>query len=234
MPRLDSDEREPLVVRAEHLRFVRNLDVVWLGVEAGAPVLLLGPAEDDEQQRLARVRKVYGARHANHDELVVFYRSGMRAAEAFLANATLAPGRYEYRNPLSAADLAEQPFAAKKLCPIRNGTVTVDVRAEHLSLLKRASVRLFDDGGLDMGAGIDYKRPYGDMTNFYLDMAEALGLKPEGPAYDDQPAFRPLSDAQVQRLDRLHEEMQPVLQVLLLKGELGATRFRRLPASYGR
>jgi hypothetical protein len=213
MLRAASDEREPLVVRAEHLRFVRSLEVVWVAAEAGAPALFLGSPESGELETLAKVRGIYGAPQASREELIAFYRDGMRAAEAFLAHATLAPGRYQYQSPLSGSDLAKQPFAAKKLCLIRDGTVTVDVRPEHLALLKRATIVLGDDGGLEMAAGIDCKRPYGDMTFFELDMADALGIKPEGPPYEERPNLRRLSAAQLQHLDKLHEEMQPVLQV---------------------
>jgi hypothetical protein len=57
------------------------------------------------------------------------------------------------------------------------------------------------------GTGIielmDMKRPYGDMTYYFLDMADALGEPPVRDA-DDEPEFPP---QQTERYLQLHREM---------------------------
>ena len=97
------------------------------------------------------------------------------------------------------------------------------VRDDHLTLLRAANTRFFDDGGRDIGLVIDRKRPYGDTTCFELDMASILGVKPE---QGDE-----LSEAQMAQLDAVHEEMQPVLQVFLRQAALapGPVRTGLLP-----
>lgn len=92
------------------------------------------------------------------------------------------PGRYEYDDPLRDAPDDLKPFASHVLARIHLGRVTVDVTEVHLKLLKGANVRLRDDGGRSIFVGIDSKRPYGDMTNFYIDMGSILGIAPMGPS----------------------------------------------------
>ncbi len=229
----DLDWPDELEVRAEHLEFIRSLEVFWLPVESGAPALNFGPPASPEETVLAKLRDLCGTPEASRDAMVTFYREGMFAAEAFLSNAALAPGRYRYQDPLGAGVLAGQPFVAERLCAVDSDTVTVEVRPEHLALLARANVRVFDDDGVAMGVAIDPKRPYGDLSFYVIDMAAILGLAPEGLPYRDDPSRRELSEPQMRRLDHLHQEMQPVLQALLREGKLTQTRFRRVPPRRG-
>jgi len=227
LPAEANGESDELLVLPEHLRFIRALQAVWAYDEAGAPALALSPNDSGYEAILRRVKELRGGPAVSRYELVAYYRHAMFAAEAFLSNAVLPAGIYTYRNALSPVLLQEQPFAREKLCVIDGDDVSVEVRAEHLALLRRMNVRMGDDGGLDMGPGVDGKRPYGDRSYYYGDMAEALHLEPEGAARDDDAHSRDLTDEQKRRLDRLHHEMQAVLQVLLANGELRPTRFRR-------
>jgi len=227
LPAEANGESDELLVLPEHLRFIRALQAVWAYDEAGAPALALSPNDSAYEAILRRVKDLRGGPAVSRYELVAYYRHAMFAAEAFLSNAVLPAGIYTYRNALSPVLRQEQPFAREKLCAIDGDDVSVEVRAEHLALLRRMNVRMGDDGGLDMGPGVDGKRPYGDRSYYYGDMAEALHLEPEGAVRDDDARSRALTDEQKGRLDRLHHEMQPVLQVLLANGELRPTRFRR-------
>jgi hypothetical protein len=66
--------------------------------------------------------------------------------------------------------------------------------------------------------GINFKRPYGDMTYFELDMAGILGV-PITRDEDQQPSF---SEEQVSYFHRLHTEMLFALPVLLRHGALSS------------
>lgn len=59
---------------------------------------------------------------------------------------------------------------------------------------------------------MNVKRPYGDMTCFETDMAEILGIEPEGADG--------LSQAQCDALSAMHESLEGVLQVWLREAEL--------------
>ncbi len=120
-------------------------------------------------------------------------------------------------------------------------TARFELRREHLDLLASMWVRWQEpeDSRLILAAGgevpaklqelldeetlypvpaFDPKRPYGDMTWYYLDMAEALGIEAEGPEMDD--GRRDFSEAQEHHLQALHEEMQMAVQVVLRHAEL--------------
>jgi hypothetical protein len=72
------------------------------------------------------------------------------------------------------------------------------VTPDHIKLLKVASWR---------GAAIDCKRPYGDFTNFTIDMAEALGL----PITIGANRIARISPQDDERLGALHLQMQKVV-----------------------
>jgi hypothetical protein len=228
-------EPEVITIRDEHLRFVRSLRVTWCWAEAGAPQLGLIEEGGSEEQLLARVQELMGPLLlSDRATLVALCREGMLAAEAFVARAVLAPGVYEFDSPLSPEVLASQPFVRSGQVEVRGGRVRIEVTPTLLTLIGRAGVRFFDNGGADCFTAIDPKRPYGNYNLYELEMAEILDIKPEGRPREDAPGLRELTDEQVGWLQELHELTAPALQVLLLHGELGPRRFRREPAGYGR
>jgi hypothetical protein len=96
------------------------------------------------------------------------------------------------------------------------GTDEFTVTDEHLKLLRRAYVG-WDD--CEFGApAIDCKRPYGN-SDVVGDMAEILGV--QGDEYGE------VSDADAERLTRLHRETQTVLRIALTTGEFRAGRYVR-------
>jgi hypothetical protein len=212
MTEVEDDENALEVTQAD-LALVRRLTVRWDPSESGAPFIF-----DDPSAGMLP------------DVSTVAYRAAIRAAEALLQNGKMSPGDYEYEDPLGD-ELA--PFAQSGGARIEGGRVAIDVTEKHLKLLSVANVRLHDDGDRDIAVGIDSKRPYGDMTYFYLDMAAALGISPEGPPRKDRPDLRDFSDVQKKMFDALHEQMQPVVQVFLQHATLMPGHFVRRPLDYG-
>jgi hypothetical protein len=101
------------------------------------------------------------------------------------------------------------------------GARIFDFTQEHLRLIH---------GVHASGTGIDSKRPYGDMTCFYLDMARLLDVAPDGHGAGCQSRF---SKAQIERFDALHRSMGPAVQVFLAQAALPPAIFARRPAGYG-
>jgi hypothetical protein len=77
---------------------------------------------------------------------------------------------------------------------------TFTVTDEHLKLLRHLNTREWQ-GIVEL---MDMKRPYGDMTYYFIDMATALGEPPPPRDADDEPEFTP---QQIERYLQLHREM---------------------------
>ncbi len=169
---MGSEDKDTIVVSEANLVLARTLPVMWDPSESGAPALF-----DPSGQRLANLD-------------LATYRMVVRTAEVLLDEGKLAPGRYEYDDPLESEPDEFKPFAARRSAHIANGKVAVEVTDQHLLLVKNANLRLRDDGGRDIFVGIDSKRPYGDMTYFYIDMGAILGIAPQGPPRKDRPTQR--------------------------------------------
>jgi hypothetical protein len=210
------DSGDSLVVTEQDLAVVRQLPVIWSPAESGAPAVF-----DLSNSALPSVS-------------TKAYRAAVRAAEVMIHLGELAPGRYEYESPLAPDELAHEPFVEHGFARVEGRRVVVEVTESQLKLLKATNTGVIDDGGRQIGVEINPKRPYGDMTFFELDMAEILGIKPEGPPRKDRPAFREFTEAQTTLLGALHEQTQPALQVLLQRGKLEPGRFVRQPPGYGR
>lgn len=94
------------------------------------------------------------------------------------------------------------------------------VTEQHVRLLRAMYVGWND---CEFGAPeIDPKRPYGN-SSVYHDIAEILGIDPEGGTPDD----REYTDEQKDHMRTLHEQTQTVLQITLSSGVLAAGLYRR-------
>jgi hypothetical protein len=213
---MEHEDRDTIVVTEAHLALARRLPVIWDPSESGAPALF------DLSEKLFT--------GVSTEDL----RDAVRAAEVLLEEGELAPARYEYDDPLGDAPDEYKPFMAGGAAQGKDGRVAIDVTPTHLTLLKNANVRLLDDGGRGISVVIDSKRPYGNMTYFYIDMGALLGIAPEGPVREDRPDLRSFSAEQERMFDRLHEQMQPVVQAFLLNARLLPGRFVRQVPGYGR
>lgn len=129
----------------------------------------------------------------------------------FVANATLAPGRYAL--PPDFSDQAPDS--------------SFDFRPEHLTLLHAALWREVGTDDLPYVLAeeedgqaiwplpyIDGKRPYGDRSYYQIDMADILG-KPYARNAQGQYILPPQKD---EALKQLHLQTQAALQILLMHG----------------
>jgi hypothetical protein len=207
-----ADEPERREVTEADLKLVRHLKALWMPVESGAPALVfdLSVISDEEAPPPAGGEA----------------RRAARAVEVLLDLGRLSPGRYEFDNPLEGTRFNDGPYLTQGRIARRGRTIRIDVTDEHLKLLRRARFAM-EDGGGHAAVFMDAKRPYGDMTSYSIDMAEALGVAAEGEALPE--GGRAFSPEQERRFDRLHAEMQPVLQVFVLQAALAAGRFVRDP-----
>lgn len=88
-----------------------------------------------------------------------------------------------------------------------------NLTTQHIALLRHARVSW---ESCEFGApSINCKRPYGN-SSVYQDIAEILGIEPELTDDWDDPAF---SDRQRAMMDRIHEETQTALAVILRTGQ---------------
>lgn len=188
-----------------HLRLLRGATVVWMPFEAGGPSVLASPlmADDPDDANdaaradvAARAGLAVGAPLSDADRRKVdALLSGLPSALAlFVERATLVPGTYA--NPDRTPPDPSSPRADAAEPP------TFAFTAEHAALLKALRWEAMY---------VDLKRPYGDLTHFEFDLADALGetVKRDATGGPD------LAPAQRSRYERLHREMQPALQVFL-------------------
>ncbi len=200
----------PPVLTRDHLVLIRQLRVMWLPIESGAPaidfwqpLLSSGPTVPSAMAALQTDDGAHAVR--------VLAELG-RLLPAFVCEgAALAPGSYPAPDTLR---LANDP----SLDP--NGNFTL--RDEHLLMLKAANWRTVESNQLDdVLEGdrecwpmpyVDGKHPYGDFTHFELEMADLLG-----EPYDRHADGSPIADeAKDLRMRKLHEDMLPALQIFLM------------------
>jgi len=87
-----------------------------------------------------------------------------------------------------------------------------EITEDHLKLLDRMWVGW---ESCEFGApAIDCKRPYGN-SFVYGDIAEIIGIE-----FDEDHEF---NDEQIERMNKLHKEMQTVLQILVVNARTGIT-----------
>ena len=126
-----------------------------------------------------------------------------KEVQPFFGKGLLSPGSYTLENYHTAyAENGAIQFNADGDAPTplpAGKTFTFTVTTEHLALLRRMNVRSWQSYVEVM----DPKRPYGDMTYYFIDMADALGDKiPRNAA--KEAAF---SAQQIARYKKLHREM---------------------------
>lgn len=204
-------EEDP-VFNAEHGKLIRALRVDWIAIESGAPGIdcesPFGPGIDV----IGHAMKLLDSGDRRH--------AAQRMAEAgrilprYLALAKLDPGTYP--TPRELWDWSGVQ---------RDGAF--ELRAEHITLLKGSCWTVVDQYNigdvLEMDNSwpmpyIDGKYPYGERSYFQLDMADLLG-EPYSIAPDE---YTVEDDDKDERLERLHEELMPALQVFLANASVPA------------
>lgn len=114
--------------------------------------------------------------------------------------------------PIQCAFFLHAEFRPGRFAISRGETGTptvVDVTETDITLLKHTSWRAFT---------IDSKRPYGELNNYPVEMAQALGL---GVSKDDQ-GYATIDPEFDQKLRALHQKTQLVLQAYIEHAELSS------------
>ena len=164
-----------------HLRLIRNMVVSWDITEIGAPAIhpqipYGSPNLFKDIQRMIGITKRGAIRklHRETEDALRFY----------LEHAILSPGDYNYPNMLGDIedDLTIDILSGENT--EKPDIISFCFTDQHLKLLRYASVRWneWDEEEGDEyypAPGIDPKRPYGAMTYYYADMANASDMKYE-------------------------------------------------------
>lgn len=209
----------------EHIGLIRQMRFIWDPTEGGAP--MLDPAMPyGRRDILKQFAETFG--DDDEAEQARYHVEMMIALARFLDHARLAPGAYALGN-ISADELRSQfsGYGHNGLTDAELGLTTdgkFQFSEDHAKLLKRLSLEWSDEdeneGRMDDGvwpaAGVDPKRPYGDMTFFEIDMADALGELPPAPP-NGQVDFPP---EQLERLGVLHWQMLGAIQVFVEHAKL--------------
>lgn len=184
----------PKVLNVQHLALTRRFHIAWSPVESGAPMLNPEhPLGDGDTLALA-MQAIAGK------DAVMAAQRLMEAAlmlPDFVQMATLKPGSY-------ALDKTRFAFTAQHLALLRRQAWMP------LEMLGMAAEDYLAEGYWPTPS-VDGKRPYGDFTNYPVEMAQALGL-PVRARPDGTLAVTP---ALQKELEALHEQTMPALQVFV-------------------
>ncbi|MDI7183351.1 hypothetical protein [Leptospira santarosai] len=215
--------KEVFIFTRQHREILRNMVVIWDSSESGAPIIdifnfpfsyktigsLLGISDFDSKSK----------------DLGPFRDTVEAIFEIGVQHGNLKPGTYTYKNPLKGIkeNRWQLDSYSKRLFPIpKKDSITFTVTEKHIQLLKKSNARWLNYWELP---GIDSKRPYGNMTCFYLDMADIFEI--EIPTEEDKSCRDSFSKEQIETFDKFHLEMFYTLQTYLLFAEMN-------PGSYSR
>jgi hypothetical protein len=211
----DAPPAETFTLTRAHVALLRAAVVVWDPSESGAPVIagygsdtaLMLAENPDETSLLSNAAQImYGP-------------AGLAATTPAAVRQTLAEMGTALEIALHSGLLAAGEYAYTERLP-RVKQANFKLAARHLALLRHANAGLT----VWQVPGISSKRPYGDMTFFYLDMADALGMPYNNGAADAAALFTP---DQVRQLDQMHAAMLPALQVFLLHAAFEPGTYQR-------
>jgi hypothetical protein len=184
----------PKVLNVHHLALIRRFNIGWSPVESGAP--MLNPAHPlGKGDTLQLAMQAIGTRDAP------------LAAQRLMEAALLLP------HFVQMADLKPGSYA--------DGKAPFTFTTRHLQLLRQQSwlplemLGMAAEDYLAEGCwptpSVDGKRPYGDFTNYPVEMAQALGL-PVRQQANGSLAITPALQAE---LKVLHQQTMPALQVFV-------------------
>ena len=198
----------------ERIALIRRMVIAWNGTEVGAPVVHpdapYGSTDRDED-----IANVTGDDEGAEEE----HRALGDALAVFLQHAVLKPGRYAYHNPLAKLAPGDTfDVFRDEATGETPAHVTFEVTDEHLTLLRHLALRWDDEYDVP---GVDPKRPYGNMTWYTVEMAVHLGDPP--PKDENNRAI--MSEEQESRLEKLHREMQPAMQIFLRSADIAPGPF---------
>ena len=217
---------EPLRPDARHLAAIRKLRFTWdTMVESGGPIV--DPSRPYGSRNMADdLAPIIGTRDI--EAIAKFHIEVARGLSWVLENGVLPEGRYPLAHldnaamesammrgteNLSAAQIAQFRAEVPRLEPDHTFLFT----SAHRALLKQlrfgwprpSLISIFPAWGGQIVPTVNFKRPFGDMSAFDIDMAAILGL----PRPADNGKFDPA-------LWRLYTEMLPALQVFVEHAEV--------------
>ena len=189
----------PKILNVQHLALIRRFNIGWSPVESGAP--MLNPAYPlGKGDTLALAMQAIASKDA------------ALAAQRLMEASLLLP------HFVQMADLKPGSYA--------NGKAPFTLTARHLTLLRHQSWMTLEM--LGMGAedylaegywptpSVDGKRPYGDFTNYPVEMAQALGL----PVRQQADGSLAITPALRTEMKALHQQTMPALQVFVREAGL--------------
>ncbi|KKO64820.1 hypothetical protein VM94_01524 [Janthinobacterium sp. KBS0711] len=193
------DAPPPKVLNVHHLALIRRFNIGWSPVESGAP--MLNPAYPlGKGDTLALAMQAIAGKDA------------ALAAQRLMEAALLLP------HFVQMADLKAGSYA--------NGKTPFTLTARHLILLRQQSwmsVEMLGMGAEDYLAegywptpSVDGKRPYGEFTNYPVEMAQALDL----PVRQQANGSLSITPALRDELKVLHQQTMPALQVFVREAGL--------------
>jgi hypothetical protein len=211
----------PFVLTQQHISLLRKARFMWDTVEVGAPIL---DSEKPYGQPALMTQLATAFGKAPSRQLAMRHVEAVASLRTLLQHGRLEPGVYTIRN-LTREEAARRVRAIRtqlSLPPNAGGLHSdgrFELTADHLKLLKVMSPQWSTDtaeSALDVGAwpvaGIDPKRPYGDMSFFVLDMVRALGGEVVVDA-DGRGVAPP--EPEYRRLMALHADMLGAIQVFV-------------------
>ena len=190
----------PKVLNVQHLALIRQFNIGWSPVESGAP--MLNPAYPlGKGDTLALAMQAIASKDA------------ALAAQRLMEAAQLLPRFIQMANVKPGSHA--------------NGTTPFTLTTRHLILLRQQSWLPLEM--LGMGAAEDYlaegywptpsvdgKRPYGNFTNYTVEMAQALSL----PVHRQADGSLVVTPALRMELEALHQQTMPALQVFVRQAGL--------------
>jgi hypothetical protein len=182
-----------------------SLRPYWISAEAGG-IFLMGDMNNDEanQAIFHKVLALFPEIEASGDgKWETLAEELCRLSLHFLEAYHLPPGAYELDNYHRAlakdGELELNQWGSPPIKVPSADRFTFQVTSEHVTLMRNMNTRTWESY-IEL---MDLKRPYGDMTYFYIDMADAL-REPVPRDGEGKPMFPAEAE---QRYERLHAEM---------------------------
>lgn len=216
----DKKSMQQFTLTHDHITLLRHLVFLWTASESGAPYVdVEQPFGSPEIE--ADIVRLLGRRgdtqNANEFRAPMdLYNELGAALEIFARFAELSPGVYAYEHQLRqhGTEFLANADSFDTIPIPQEPTLSFAFTHEHARLIRGASYR---------GLSIDSKRPYGDMTSFFIDMADLLDM----PFTRDARGTPQFSDAQIAHFTQLHHDMLFALTVFLRYARIEPGLFTR-------
>jgi len=226
-----------------HSQALKQMVFLWIEAEAGAPGMpgyrpIFNYTDLNHYTDLGRTLGIEtdpaSFSPAEQKRVEDFHVSLGTALEIALSVTPLSPGDYSYPNYFAGFQDPSviEPFMPPKFIPwddhsseyeavpVPQGpTISFHLTDQHLTLARALRV---DWGGFNSYTGINFKRPYGDMTYIELDMAALLGIPLPSSEAQGKSDF---TEEQLRVFHQLHTDMLYVVPLILWNSSLPSGRY---------